>query len=86
MCINVYINSLYNRYHDNSGSDDDTTWVQPYNKLVINLITCVGILGVVAVSLGLYSYQNKMQMLQLVKIDMNRSRYGRGGFNTPNLV
>ena len=86
MCVNAYIDSSYDRYYNNGGTDDDATWVQPYNELVVNVIACMGILGVMSISFGWYSYQNKMQMLRLAKIDMNRSRYGRGRFNTPNLV
>jgi hypothetical protein len=52
MCINAYIDSSYNRYFDNGGTDDDTTCIQPYNELVVNLIACMGILEVTAVSLG----------------------------------
>jgi hypothetical protein len=86
MCVNTYIGSLYNRYYGKGGTDDNTTWVQPYNKLVASLIACIGILGVMVVSFGWSSYQNKMQMLRSVKIDMNRWRYERGQFNAPNFI
>ncbi|KAL3773386.1 hypothetical protein ACHAW5_010992 [Stephanodiscus triporus] len=86
MCVNAYIDASYDRYYANGGTDDDATWVPPYNFVVINSIAVLGILGVMAVSFGWYSYQNKLQMLRLAKIDMSRSRYGRGRFNAPNLI
>jgi hypothetical protein len=86
MCVNAYIDASYDRYYTNGGTDDDATWVQPYNELAINLIAVLGVLLVMTISFGWYSYQHKLQMLRLAKIDMNRSRYGRGGFKTPALV
>jgi hypothetical protein len=78
MCINTYIGSLYNRFYDKGGTNNNT--------LVVSLTACIGILGVTAFSFGWFFYQNKMQILQLVKIDMNRWRYERGKFNVPNLI
>ena len=86
MCVNAYIEASWDRYYENGGGDDGNYYV-PYNALVVNLVASFGILGVMGLSFGWYTYQNRLQMLRLAVIDMDRSaRSGRGRFNAPNLV
>jgi len=86
MCVKCYVYASYEQYYANGGTDDDATWVEPYNALATSLTAVFGIVSVMALSFGWYTYQHKKQMLRLATYDMNRARYGRGGFNAPNIV
>jgi hypothetical protein len=86
MCVKCYVYASYEQYYANGGTDDDATWVEPYNALATSLTAVFGIVSVMALSSGWYTYQHKKQMLRLATYDMNRARYGRGGFNAPNIV
>ncbi|KAL9184043.1 hypothetical protein ACHAXT_002129 [Thalassiosira profunda] len=85
MCVNAYIESSWDDFYENGGYDDDN-WVVPYNAVAVNLIAAVGIISVMAVSFGWYSYQHKLQTLRLAAFDAKDKASGRGRFNAPNLV
>lgn len=86
MCINAYIEASWEYYYENGGGGDNEDEV-PYDVLFANLVCALGIFGVMGLSFGWYSYQNKLQMKRLAIIDMDRSvRSGRGRFAAPNLV
>jgi hypothetical protein len=80
MCVNAYIEASWDTYYENGGKDEDEV---PYNALLVNLSAAFGIIAVMAVSFGWYSYQNKQQMNRLAKIDINRSMVSGGSFNAP---
>lgn len=82
MSVNAYIEASYESYYENGGNGDEI----PFNAVAVNLIACLGIIGVMAVSFGWYSHQNKMQMLRLAMFDMSRAGSGLGGFHAPSIV
>ena len=84
MSVNAYIEASYESYYENGGGYDAD--VVPFNAIVVNLVACLGIIGVMAVSFGWYSHQNKMQMLRLAMFDMNRAGIGLSGFHAPSIV
>jgi hypothetical protein len=87
MCVKCYVYASYEQYYANGGTDDDATYVEPYNALATSLIAIFGIVTVMALSFGWYTYQHRKQMLRLATYDMNRARYGKGGgFNAPNIL
>jgi len=88
MCVNAFIEASWEWYYENGGTDDDETFVYPFNAVLVNSIAALGILGVMAISFGWYSYQNKLQILRLLGYEhtKSRSRSRGGSFSAPSLV
>ena len=85
MVVNSYVESKWDDFYEEN--DDYEDGFTPYNSIIVNAIAWVSIIGVMLVSFGWYSYQNRMQQLRLVTIEhKNKPRSKRGNFKSPDLV
>lgn len=85
MSITAYIESSWDNFYEKN--DDYEDGFLPYNPIIVNACAWVGIIGVMIVSFGWYTYQNQVQMIKLMRIEQkNQSRSKQNNFNTPELV
>jgi hypothetical protein len=86
MVINSYVESRWDEFYEEN--DDYEDGFTPYNPVLLNVIAWVSIIGVMIVSFGWYTYQNQLQTLRLLKLEIkNKPRLlKRGNFKSPDLV